>query len=336
MTPSVLDKKEMKTPSASVLIRLRKECKSGLQEKDKREMRKEGDRADNVEEKRCRSALSSNDSTTVALQSSFIKLRSEIQMHVLSSAIEDEGKKGQIELIWAHGWGQSSAAFSSLLPRFAQIWTSSAVDFPGFGRSSPPPLTWGTQDYAEALLPWLKSKYAAGHPLVWIGHSFGARVGVRLAASFPELLTGLVLVAGAGLPSPRSLRQRLLLWSKIRAFKLAKQWVPEGPKREALRHFFGSSDYKNAGVLRPVFLRVIQEDLTSHAQRVRCPTLLLYGDRDMETPPEIGKRYARLIPNARSIVLEGYDHYSLLQAGQHHLSREIGQFVRGLFPCNPR
>src|SRR5947199_6674289 len=82
-------------------------------------------------------------------------------------------------LIWGHGWGHTHAGLLPIAEAVQGIAPSLLVDFPGFGASPMPPAAWGTADYADAVAEWL-----AGLPAkrrVWIGHSFGSRVGLRLA-----------------------------------------------------------------------------------------------------------------------------------------------------------
>jgi pimeloyl-ACP methyl ester carboxylesterase len=229
-------------------------------------------------------------------------------------------------VVWGHGWGQSREAFRPMtqsLPRQAHL----LLDFPGFGASPPPPLTWGTADYADAVAE-LVAPLRTGKRIVWVGHSFGGRVGVQLAARRPELVDGLFLVAAAGLPRKRTLPQKLKMYAKIYTFKTLKHLAPLlGLDVEKLRAKFGSADYRTAGALRPVFLNTIREDLSEQARQVRCPACLVYGENDDEAPPEIGARFAKLIPQAEIAVLPGQDHYSLLGAGRHPVLKRLSDFM---------
>ncbi len=55
--------------------------------------------------------------------------------------------------------------------------------------------------------------------------------------------------------------------------------------------------------------------------------MLVYGDRDSETPPEIGTRLNRLMPQSRLIVLRGFDHWSVLTDGRHQIVQRLSEFV---------
>lgn len=237
-------------------------------------------------------------------------------------------RPGSTHLVWAHGWGHSGAVFLPFAQSFARLGASTVLDFPGFGRSPVPPATWGTADYADAIAGWLRTLPPAQR--VWIGHSFGCRVGLQIAARHPGLLSAMVLIAAAGLKRRRSLWETLRFKSRVYAFKLAKLFVPEGPRRDALRASFGSADYKNAGPMRAIFVKTVSEDLTDVARAVTCPTLLVYGRDDTETPVEIGERLSRLVPSARLVVLDGYGHIDILTRGQHQATNEIRKFLECL------
>ena len=79
--------------------------------------------------------------------------------------------------------------------------------------------------------------------------------------------------------------------------------------------------------MRPILVKAVGEDLSEVARAVRCPAVLLYGDRDSETPPEIGARLNRLMPQSRLIVLRGFDHWSVLTDGRHQIVQRLSEFV---------
>jgi pimeloyl-ACP methyl ester carboxylesterase len=233
-------------------------------------------------------------------------------------------------VVWGHGWGMDRKAFRPLAETLATRAAHLLVDFPGFGQSSLPPPTWTTADYADAMAAWL-SPLRAGKKLIWAGHSFGCRVGIQLAARHPDIADGLFLLAGAGLQRKRSLGQKIDHWSRVYTFKILKHLAPlVGYSVDKLRAKFGSTDYRNAGLLRQVFMNVIREDLTAQAKQITCPVQLVYGADDRETPPEIGERLRALIPRAALSVLPGQDHYTVLGEGRHIVARRMTDFMTQL------
>lgn len=204
-------------------------------------------------------------------------------------------------LVWLHGWARTHADWLRLQAEFPG-WRHLSVDAPGFGTAPPPPAAWGPQDYADALLSELAT--LAAPPYVLIGHSFGCRVSLCAAASAPDRIAALFLIAAPGLRRPRSFAWHLRAAGLRWLGRLARATGQHG--RFSAR--FGSPDYRAAGVLRPTFVKVINTDLGEVAGRVRCPTTFVYGARDSETPPLLGTLFRQRIPHARVEVIPGAGH----------------------------
>ena len=237
--------------------------------------------------------------------------------------VAEAGDTAKWHFVWAHGWGQNRAALKPLAQSLFTTGTHDFVDFPGFGNSPKPDTAWTTADYADFMARWLAHN-ATGRPVVWIGHSFGCRVGIQLAARHPGLIDRMMLVAGAGLPRHRSSLEQAKLKGRIYSYKALKRLAPlAGISQDQLRDRFGSADYKAAGAMRDILIKVVNEDLSDVAQKITCPVYLVYGSRDTETPPEIGERLARLIPASELAILDGLDHYSVLGDGRHQVAKRL-------------
>lgn len=244
-----------------------------------------------------------------------------------TNIIQSSQKSYQWRFIWGHGWGQDKHAFDNIAQSLSYLGLHVLLDFPGFGASPKPNTAWTTTDYADLVALYLKENPYAGST-VWIGHSFGGRVGIQLCSRHPDLVDKLILIAAAGIPLQRSLIQWIHVKSKIYTFKVLKKLVPmTGMNIDELRRRFGSSDYKNAGGMREIFTNVIREDLSNVAKEIICPTCLIYGEEDIDTPPGIGERLAKLIVNAEMNLLSGQDHHSLLREGRHQVSKRIRDFL---------
>jgi pimeloyl-ACP methyl ester carboxylesterase len=233
--------------------------------------------------------------------------------------------EGVPHIVWAHGWGQDHAAFLPLARSLERSARHTLIDFPGFGRSPQPPADWDTADYADAIAEWLASEPPGRR--VWVGHSFGGRVGLRLAARHPGAVDAMVLVAAAGLKRHRSLPERLRIALRVRAYKALKLAERLGVDVSARKARYGSADYRNAGAMRSIFVKVIAEDQAQGARAIRCPVALLYGERDTETPPEIGERLSRLIPGATLKVIAGLDHHTILTDGAPQVVHQVSQML---------
>ncbi|HEU0215222.1 MAG TPA: alpha/beta fold hydrolase [Stellaceae bacterium] len=233
-----------------------------------------------------------------------------------------------VELAWAHGWGHSHESLALLAAAMQARADSWLIDLPGFGASPLPPGAWGTADYADAMAGWLAT--LPPRPRVWVGHSFGCRVGVQLAARHPTAVSALFLIAAAGLPPHRSAMTRIKRLPRRLIFRTLRAVTPEGPARDRLRERFGSADYRNAGAMRPVLVKAVNEDLSEAARRIRVPVVLVHGDQDTESPPEIAERFHALIPSSRLHVLHGFDHLSIISDGRHQVTHLLGELLESL------
>ncbi len=198
-----------------------------------------------------------------------------------------------------HGWGRTGDDFASVVAGTDAL----AVHLPGFGRTEPPPDVWGSPQYAEHLAAAL----AGTGPYVVVGHSFGGRVAVRLAAAHPELvsalvLTGVPLVRTAAPPRPRL---ALRVAKRLHAARLLPSSVVE-----RLRRSGGSADYTAAqGVMRGVLVRVVGEDYTADLAQLagRLPVHLVWGEAD-DAAPLAGARLAAVALGAEVEVVPGAGH----------------------------
>lgn len=234
------------------------------------------------------------------------------------------------EIIWLHGWGQDHRSLLPLASLYKNQARNTLYDLPGFGKSAMLEPGAGTADYADVIIKDLR-KAGPGQRII-AGHSFGCRVALRIAGQAPELVAGLILISAAGLKRKRgpfwtlkSLGLKLL--GKIAHFS---DQVFNTTLKAKYRERFGSRDYKAAGPLRPTFVATVTENLSEITTRIGTNALLLYGDEDTETPPELGIKYHKLLANSRLRILTGFGHLNILTAGAHQCQHSINQFIRDL------
>jgi pimeloyl-ACP methyl ester carboxylesterase len=239
-----------------------------------------------------------------------------------------ESGAGPIDLIWAHGWGQSHHAFEAVVSGLSARFRHLMLDFPGFGGLLPPPAPWSTEEYAELAAQWMAT--LPRNPRIWIGHSFGCRIGIRLASNYQGGLDGMVLIAAAGVRPRVRAGARISRFFKGLAFRTLKRLAPSESARERLRNAWGSSDYRNAGAMRPTLVRVVNEDLSEAARNIHIPVLLLYGNDDVDTPVTVGRLFNALIPGSRLEILPKYGHLNILDKGRFQLQSRIRSFIQDI------
>lgn len=234
-------------------------------------------------------------------------------------------------IIWGHGWGQSHTSLLPMATSLQNVANHWLLDFPGFGSSDKPEHVWGSEDYANVIANWIKNHIPEKATKIWIGHSFGCRVGINLAATNPDLLHGLFLIAAAGIPRPLSFTTKMIRVIKLNSFKLLKKFVILLNNEQYLNWIktkFGSRDYRNADPqMRAILVKTINENLSNHAEKINCPTELLYGKQDSETPVVIGHILQKLIKNSKLHLIPQQDHYSVLQQDKHQVTYLLKKFI---------
>jgi pimeloyl-ACP methyl ester carboxylesterase len=215
-----------------------------------------------------------------------------------------------LPIVILHGWGAHIEAVGPILAALEGASDLIALDLPGFGESDAPTEPWGVDAYARFLLAFLDELGVERAHLV--GHSHGGRVSIAVAADAPERVGRLLLVDAAGIPPKRGWRYR----RRVAVAKLGRVvgrlgGAPGRRLQERMRARVASRDYLEASeTMRDTLRAVIGADLTDRLPRVRASTLLVWGDRDEDTPLWMAHRMESLIPDAGLVVLEGAGHYS--------------------------
>ena len=68
-------------------------------------------------------------------------------------------------------------------------------------------------------------------------------------------------------------------------------------------------------------------DLIQASASIRQPTLVLCGEQDIATPPEMARQLARIIPNARLSIIPNAAHISCVEQPDV-MAEQIKNFLR--------
>lgn len=209
------------------------------------------------------------------------------------------------DVLALHGWRRDRSDFREVLAGLDAI----ALDLPGFGASPAPPTAWGGAEYAHALEPVLEQMAPRA---VIVGHSFGGRVAVHLAASFPDRVAGVVL---AGVPLMRVTTPPKPSLSFRIAKALNRVGLVSDGRMEAKRRQAGSSDYRAAtGVMRDVFVHAVYETYEDQLKAITAPVELVWGDDDTAAPIAVANKAAHLLAHPSLTVIPGAGHLTPLTA----------------------
>lgn len=216
------------------------------------------------------------------------------------------GEKGSW-LLFLHGWGGNSQSFLPLYPKFSKH-RCLTIDFPPFGNSAEPNVSWSLNDYVKmvfALLKFLKIK-----KVKIISHSFGGRVAILLASNY-NIVEKLVLVDSAGIKPKKSFAVRF----KIFKYKLFK-------KMGIQQKNSGSLDYKLLSEnMKKTFVITVNQFLDNDCKKITCKTLIVFGKQDKETPIYMAKKLHKYIKNSQLLLLENAGHFSYLDKFSEFVSK---------------
>ncbi|MBN3724814.1 alpha/beta fold hydrolase [Burkholderia sp. Ac-20379] len=102
-----------------------------------------------------------------------------------------------VNVMFIHGWTCDAHDWMWQLPHFERRYRVIAVDLRGHGRSTvTPPGTYRQAHYVADIESMLAAQ-SAGGKFVLIGHSMGAQIAARLAATRPDLVGAVVSIDGS-------------------------------------------------------------------------------------------------------------------------------------------
>jgi pimeloyl-ACP methyl ester carboxylesterase len=201
------------------------------------------------------------------------------------------------------GWKNSADSWKYIGSELAKKHNVVILDFPGFGKTPKPKSAFDTFDYADFVKAFLKKLEIEKCTL--LGHSFGGRVGTILAAK-SDFVERLILVASAGIEKETLLIK--LKTSFVKAIKPLKKIMPEEIVKK-ISYSLGSQDYKDAGEMRDIFIKTVNQDLEHLLPKIKVPTLVIWGDRDGQLNVSLTKVYKNKIKDCIVRVVWGTGHH---------------------------
>lgn len=212
-------------------------------------------------------------------------------------------------LIILHGWGLSGQKYAPLIKQLAKGRRVLALDLPGFGGSTLPPLTWGLPQYGQFMLGFVRALKIKDYSL--LGHSFGGRVSMEMAARRPPGLRKMILT---GVPLTRMPGGfRLVFWLGAKLGKKLSSVFPFSlaayQGRKWLYRLARANDYvKETSGRKVIFKRVISQSQRHLLAKIRVPTLLVWGEHDRLTPLTNARQLKRGIAGAKLVVVARANH----------------------------
>jgi pimeloyl-ACP methyl ester carboxylesterase len=233
-------------------------------------------------------------------------------------------------VVFVHGLGGAWQNWLENIPRVAEERRVFALDLPGFGRSEMPLREITISGYGRCVNKFCDQMGL--DEVVLVGNSMGGFVTAETAIQFPSRVERLVLVSAAGLSVTNLMRRPAQTWGRVAAVlgsygaansrlavtrpvvrHLALGFVMRHPTR--LRADLCWEQVHAAGTpgFRDALDALLDYDFRDRLPDIACPTLIVWGTKDMLVPVSDADEFERLIPNSRKILMDDTGHVPMLE-----------------------
>jgi len=236
---------------------------------------------------------------------------------------------GPRSMVFAHGFGCDQNMWRRVAPAYADRFRTVCYDLVGSGKSDLSAYDrkrhGSLQGHADDLIEVIRA--TAQDPVVFVGHSVSAMIGLYAGIKAPELFQAHVMLG----PSPcyindgdyvggfsrqdidellQTLEGNYLGWSSTMAPVI--MGAPDRPElgQELTNSFCRTDPDIAAHFARVTFL----SDSRAELQRLAAPTLILQCSEDLIAPRTVGDYLQRSLPNATLRVIDNVGHCPHLSA----------------------
>lgn len=163
--------------------------------------------------------------------------------------------------------------------------------------------------------------------VILLGHSFGGQISSKFAALNPQRVSKLVLVDSAGMidKSFNKVVKRTVFGTMA---KLGKPIFKHEIFRRFLYKLAREKDYFQANkTQRQTMANVINTEVINDLSKIKCPTLIVWGESDTATPLKFAKVFNEKISKSKLYVVEGARHAPQFTHPQE-TAKVIGEFLQ--------
>lgn len=207
-----------------------------------------------------------------------------------------------------HGWGDNSKGWHGTQEKLAEKFDVVIPDLPGFGGTEAPREDWGLDEYAKFVKAFIKKFRLKVYAIV--AHSNGGAIAVRGLAKGLFNTEKLVLLDSAGIRNRYKGRTKALR-IVTKTGKVFTKPLPSNVKKKLRRKLYDSvgSDMLVAEHLQETFKRVVTDDIQGDAAKLHVPTLIVYGEDDLDAPVRYGRILHTLIANSKFEIVPNAGHF---------------------------
>jgi len=234
-------------------------------------------------------------------------------------------------IVFLHGVGSDRSVWRPQLEHFGATRGAIAFDYPGYGDSDPAPQGTTRDDYAAAILSAMRELGLERAHVC--GLSLGGVIAIAMHHAAPDRCASLILAdTFAAHPEGRAIYERSLAGSSdlpamadARVDVLLAQPADPHVRREVV---------ETMSRIDPAAYRIGAEavwlaDQRDRAAAIRVPTLIICGDEDRPTPPDLSRELHAMIAGSRLAMIPNAGHLTNLEQPDA-FNRLVGEFVRGV------
>ena len=218
-------------------------------------------------------------------------------------------------IVFLHGSGLSHIVWSLAEQFFSnKNFNVLSIDLPGHGNSEGPCL-----DSIEKITDWLEKVFDKLNlnNLTIIGHSQGCLEALEYSYKYKNRLKKIVFIGGSyQMPVHKDLID-LASNGDSEAVKLMMKWGYEGPKK-----FIGGNPIERIIQSPRDISEILAVDLlacnnytngSEAAKAIECPVMLIFGKLDKMVNLETGKKFASLVQNSKTHIIDGCGHMIMIE-----------------------
>ncbi|NVJ54404.1 MAG: alpha/beta hydrolase [Campylobacteraceae bacterium] len=254
-----------------------------------------------------------------------------------ASYVKTYGNPKHEAIVFVHGLGkEASSIWLQTVEALKKDYYILIFDLPGFGKSDKSNKLYSPDKYIgfiDTLIDNFVDK-----PFHLVGHSMGASIGLKYTSIHQERVKSLTLIDAAGI-------LHKVAYSEF----LVKYKVKEKTKSDAISDFvselpqvidsimpFEVDTMLNSKVSRKVILRsnpntiaamaLAEEDFSTIPQKIKVPTLIIWGEDDKTAPPRTGYALYKLIKNSKLEIIPNSKHTPMVDNFDIYLTLLKKQF----------
>ncbi len=226
----------------------------------------------------------------------------------------EAGDPSRKHILCLHGLGASAERWSKALPILGKEYHVVAPDIVGFGYSDKPEVHY-TMDFFVKFVDKFAERLKMSS-VTLVGASLGGHIAVETALQHARMLEKLVLVSPAGImKEPTTALNHYIAAAMFPTFDNAKKAFEEMAGSTTVdevytRDFVNRMQLPNAkyAFMSAVLGSKAAPSLEGRLQRIKAPTLVVWGDKDALMPVEFAEKFRQEISGSKLVIMKGCGH----------------------------